>query len=123
MPDNEGQQTFERVPATISGTPQVIHEVVQQQADTKVLFAPFGVDDKNVQMYRVIRDGNSDTEECVPSGTLRDFYQEWLAFQKVWQDFIQNADFVKFSSTEPTAKGHVELWYDGDYSESTQSQG
>lgn len=87
-------------------TPGIITELRQtktQDTDTESgeqYFAPFGVDDENVQIYIKTLDEN-DNYIFTEWGTLRDFFQEWVNFKNTWNDFITNGKFMQYSSTEP----------------------
>ena len=69
-------------------------------SDPTIYYAPFGVDDKNVQIY------NNNTKW----GSLRNFFTEWLNFKKIWQNFIHEAVFYQYGSEEPKSN-NVKIWF------------
>jgi len=85
-------------------TPAVITKIDKPIGDDNY-FTPFGVDDKNVQIY--IQQFNEDGTPVVDEnekpvfeiwGSLRDFFAEWINFKNTWNDFVTNGHFLRCST-------------------------
>lgn len=74
---------------------------IQQTISGNTVFAPFGVDDQNVQIY------NGDTKW----GSLRNFFQEWSNFKNVWNHFLTYGKFIQYGKSMPTHNS-VKVWFD-----------
>lgn len=67
--------------------PAVITSI--QQGD---VYAPFGMKGTDILIY-------SDEQTSEVWGTLQDFFEEWVAFKKTWNDFVTNAKFIQYEHT------------------------
>ena len=83
---------------------------IQQETDNEIKFAPFGVDDENVQMHETIIDGQ-DNVTYPNKGSLRDFFAEWLNFKRNWNDFKTNAKHIQYGEDTPSVDSNVKVWF------------
>lgn len=85
-----------------------LQKTISNNEETVTYFAPFGADDNNVQMY--VQDTNNQ-DIYNKWGSLRNFFQEWLNFKKIWKQFTQEAQFIQYSSEEPISN-NVKIWFE-----------
>lgn len=98
---------------TIEAVPAIITQL-QKTVDTTTYYAPFGADDKNITVYHpvtVTSAGVDDNIEWQKWGTLRNFFEEWLNFKKIWKKFTTNAHFIRYSTVTPT-DNNVVVWFE-----------
>lgn len=96
---------------TVSPSVDLVMNQIQQGDD----YAPFGVNDEDVQIYH-----KNDKDEWVPYCSLRDFFAEWEQFKKAWQDLVKDspAAFVNYGTNTPgqnnssTINSKVKVWFD-----------
>lgn len=111
------KSSWTRATVTSTGgtsTGAVINCIQQNMSvsDSNIHYAPFGVDDENVQIYYNVST-DPDNARYEEWGSLRDFFQEWLNFKKTWEDFLTNGHFiVEKESNDITANNtNVKLWF------------
>lgn len=72
-------------------------------------YAPIGADDENIQIYEI----SQEDEDIVSTkwGSLRNFFQEWLNFKKIWKNFTDEAQFIQYGTTTPI-NNNVKIWFE-----------
>lgn len=105
---------------TSSENPAVITRI-QKTVGSETIYAPFGADDENIQMYyqqtvTSSEPGEEDEIEYVKWGSLRNFFQEWLNFKKIWKHFTQEAQFVLYKVNEEEnvyePGSNIKIWFE-----------
>lgn len=79
----------------------VVTKDENENENETTVYAPFGVDAKNVELYQ--------SENLW--GNLQTFFNNWLNFQAAWEDFVKNGQHIQYGGQEPVSK-QVRVWYD-----------
>lgn len=90
--------------AQINGEDVIIKQI-EQTRDGETTYAPFGVDDENVELHYV------ESNLTTPMGNLRTFYNNWLRFKTAWENFLAEAMHIQYGENSPN-DNHVKVWYD-----------
>lgn len=99
MADNEYQ-------VTDNDKNLIINRIRQLTTDSSYNMAPFGADDKDIQIYT-----ESEDQTWEKWGSLRNFFQEWLNFKKIWVYFTTESSFIYYGSNKPKSK-NVCIWFE-----------
>ena len=83
---------------------------VEQEQGEDVLYAPFGVEDENIQVYETIRNNLGQITEYKKWGNLRNFFDEWNSFKEAWDSFLEDSKHIQYGSKEPDSPT-VKVWF------------